>query len=172
VQIGTLSKALANMGGYVAGSRSLVDYLRNRARSFIYSTALPPSVLAASLAALKLIGSQEGTERRKTLWENVYYLREGLSEMGFRLLKSETHILPLLIGEATPTLALAERLLHEGVFAPAIRPPTVPQGKCRLRISLMATHSQEQLKQALIALGKVGKELRLLKRNRDAKEWE
>lgn len=156
VQVGTLSKALANLGGYVAGSRVLIDYLRNRARTFIYSTALPPSVLAASLAALRLIGGEEGRCRRQALWANARYLREGLARLGYPHPEGETHILPLLIGEAEATLQLAEGLLQEGIYAPAIRPPTVPPGKSRLRLSLMSTHTRAQLDWALEALERVG----------------
>ena len=160
LQIGTLSKTLGNLGGYVVGTERLVDYLRHKARSFIYSTAPPPSILAGSLAALALIESQP--QLRQQLWARVNYFRQALLELGFDLMDSQGHIIPILVGDLEKTSAFAQGLLEQGVYTPAIRPPTVPEGKCRLRISLMATHTSAQLERALLALKNVGQRLRII----------
>jgi glycine C-acetyltransferase/8-amino-7-oxononanoate synthase len=160
IQIGTLSKALGNLGGYVVGPEKLVDYLRNRARSFIYSTALPPSILAGSLAALRLVENQP--QLREKLWARVNYFRRELLALGFNLMDSEAHIIPILVGDLEKTMAFAQGLLDCGIYTPAIRPPTVPEGKCRLRISLMATHTFAQLEKALQALKNVGQRLNII----------
>jgi 8-amino-7-oxononanoate synthase len=160
IQIGTLSKALGNLGGYVVGTEKLVDYLRNRARSFIYSTALPPSILAGSLAALELIENQP--QLRQKLWARVNYFRRALLELGFNLMDSQAHIIPILVGDLEKTMAFAQGLLDFGIYTPAIRPPTVPEGKCRLRISLMATHTFEQLEKVLQVLKNVGRRLNII----------
>lgn len=160
IQVGTLSKALGNLGGYVVGTERLVDYLRNKARSFIYSTAPSPSILAGSLAALDLIETQP--QLRQDLWARVNYFRQVLLEPGFDLMDSQGHIIPILVGELEKTMAFAQGLLAQGIYTPAIRPPSVPEGKCRLRISLMATHTFEQLEKALIALKNVGQQLRII----------
>lgn len=148
INMGTLSKALASMGGYVAGSFELVDYLRNKARSFIYSTALPPAAVAAAKAAIEVIEKENPAEK---LWQNVALYKNGLNEMGFEI-RSETQIVPILTGEAEKTMQAAEELERLGVCALGIRPPTVPKGKGRIRTSLMATHSERDIKAALDAL--------------------
>jgi 8-amino-7-oxononanoate synthase len=160
IQMGTLSKALGNLGGFVVGSDNLVAYLRNKARSFIYSTALPPAVLAGSLASLELLNSQP--QLRHQLWERVNYFRTGLEELGFNLMDSQAHIIPILVGDLKKTVVFSQSLLEQGVYTPAIRPPTVPEGKCRLRISLMATHTYDQLDQALLALKNAGQSLKII----------
>lgn len=148
ISMGTLSKALASMGGYVAGSYELIDYLRNSARSFIYSTALPPPAVAAAKAAIEVI---EKENPAKKLWQNVALYKRGLEEMGFEI-TSETQIIPLLTGEAGKTMQAAEELERLGVYALGIRPPTVPEGMGRIRTSLMATHSERDINEALYAL--------------------
>lgn len=160
IQMGTLSKALGNLGGYVVGTERLVDYLRNKARSFIYSTAPSPSILAGSLAALDLIETQP--QLRQELWARVNYFRQVLLEAGFDLMDSQGHIIPILVGEVEKTMAFAQGLLAQGIYTPAIRPPSVPEGKCRLRISLMATHTFEQLEKALTALKNIGQRLKII----------
>lgn len=147
IQIGALSKAVGGVGAFVAGSKSLIDLLINRARGFIFTTALPPGTLAAASAAIDIIRSNP--EYRYRLFANVRSLRTGLSEAGFQLLPNETHILPLIIGEAKTTTQFADTLLSKGVFAPAIRPPTVPAGTSRLRITPTASHTHEELEKAL-----------------------
>ena len=139
VQIGTLSKALGSLGGYVAGSATLIDFLRNRAPSWIYTTALSPADTAAAQEAIKLIKSE--TTRREQLWQNIDYLKQELS--GLNLLPSESPLLCIEFKNPQAALAKAQKLLEAGIFAPAIRPPTVPTS--RIRLSLMATHERSHL---------------------------
>jgi 8-amino-7-oxononanoate synthase len=147
IQMGTLGKALGGFGAYVAGSSALRDLLINRCRSFIFTTALPPAVMAMALAAIDLVRNEP--QRRAALWENCRRLKQGLSGLGFELGASESPILPLIIGEADKCMKFSEKLLANGVFAQGIRPPTVPPGTSRLRITLMATHSAAQIERAL-----------------------
>ena len=149
IQMGTMSKAIGGLGGYVAGSRMLIDLLINRARSFIFSTGLPPATLAAASAAIDVMRSTP--ELRYRLFSNTRRLTTALSEAGFQCLSTETQILPLILGSAEVTSQFAEMLLDYGVYAPAIRPPTVPEGTGRLRISVMATHTPEDMEAAIDA---------------------
>ena len=149
VQMGTLGKALGGFGAYIAGSRGLRELLINRCRSFIFTTALPPAVMAMAMAALDLVKREP--ERRQALWNNCRSLKEGLRSLGFELGASESPILPLIIGDATECMRFSEKLLESGVFAQGIRPPTIPPGTSRLRITLMATHTREQIERALAA---------------------
>ena len=158
--MGTLGKALGTSGAYVAGPQSLIDYLLNTARSFIYSTAPPPGTAAASVAALELL--QAEPERRARLWDNRNYFHTGLKALGFRLADSQSPIIPVLIGEPRHALALAERLLELGVYAPAIRPPTVPKETSRIRTTVSSEHTREQLDAVLGAFRQAGQELRLI----------
>jgi 8-amino-7-oxononanoate synthase len=150
VQMGTLGKALGGFGAYVAGSRALRELLINRCRSFIFTTALPPTVMAMALAAIDLVGREP--ERRENLFNNYCSLKEGLRSLGFSLGGSDSPIVPLIIGDAEKTMRFSERLLEKGVFVQGIRPPTVPPGTSRLRITLMATHTPEQIEKALAGL--------------------
>jgi len=152
VQIGTFSKALGGLGGFVAGSRLVVDYIINRARSLIYSTGLPPSVLASNLMAIKIV--RQEPERRKKLTLLSQQLVSGLESLGFSIQKGPSPIFPLIIGDKQETLELSHFLWDEGIIVPAIRPPTVPEGKSRLRISLSALHSSEQVEKLLECLGR------------------
>ena len=147
IQMGTLGKALGGFGAYVAGSRGLCDLLINRCRSFIFTTSLPPAVMAMALAAIDLVQSEP--QRRAALRSNCQKLKQGLRGLGFELGKSESPILPLIVGDAARCMALSAALLDRGVFAQGIRPPTVPVGTSRLRITSMATHSNEQIDRAL-----------------------
>ncbi|MFZ5643710.1 MAG: 8-amino-7-oxononanoate synthase [Bacillota bacterium] len=156
VQMGTLSKALGNCGAYVAGNPELIDYLRNKARSFIFSTSLPPAVVGASIAAVKIL--ERHPEIIKKLWANADYLRAGLKNLGYSVLSDETPIIPILTRDESRTLQLGMSLLDKGVFAPAIRPPTVPPGTCRIRVTVMASHSTDDLDEALDAFEKAGRE--------------
>ncbi|MGE0681297.1 MAG: 8-amino-7-oxononanoate synthase [Candidatus Binatia bacterium] len=160
IHMGTLGKALGGFGAYVAGSRELIAWLINRARSFIYTTGIPPAVAASALAALDLVDHEP--ERRQQLWRNAAFLQHGLEKLGYKLGPTQSPILPVIIGDARPTMALAEALLRRGVFAHGIRPPTVPEGTSRLRVTPMATHSHEQLTRALAAFAAAGKELGIL----------
>jgi 8-amino-7-oxononanoate synthase len=147
IQMGTLSKAVGGLGGYVAGSADLINFLVNRARSFIFTTGLPPATLAGASAALDVIRSTP--ELRRRLSSNVLLLKNALLEKGFQLLPSETQILPLILGAADVASRFAEVLLSRGVYAPAIRPPTVPEGTSRLRLSVIASHTPEDLEIAV-----------------------
>lgn len=149
IVMGTLSKAVGSLGGYVAGSRTLIDFLRNRARTYIFDTSLPASSLAASQAAIDIIEFEP--ERRKYLWYLIEKFKSGLKNIGLELLTSHSAVIPVLIGEAQPTLDFARLLRENGVFTPAVRPPSVPPGKCRIRATLMATHEEEHIELALRA---------------------
>jgi len=155
--VGTLGKALGGYGAYVCGSRELTDFLINTARPFIFSTAPPPPAVAAACAALDLL--DEGPRRIERLRDNAAALREGLRSEGLNPIGAETQIVPLLVGEADDAMALCERLLREGVFAQAIRPPTVPPGTCRLRLTVMATHRIDDLRRAARLIGRAAHEL-------------
>lgn len=145
LQMGTLGKALGCAGAYLAADRAVIDTLINRSRSFIFSTSLPPAVPAAALAALQLVDSAEGARLRQDLERNRRCFAERLQKGGCDLLGSQTQIIPVLTGEPAPTMAAAARLLAGGVFIQGIRPPTVPAGRCRLRATLMAQHSEAEL---------------------------
>jgi 8-amino-7-oxononanoate synthase len=157
IHMGTFSKALGSLGGYIAGDRRLIDYLHNRARSFIYSTALPPPVLGAIRAALRIV--REEPERRINLLENAAKFRRGLQAAGFDTLGSETQIIPVLVGKNEPTLKFAAALRERGLMAVALRPPTVPPGQARVRFSLSAAHGAEDLAQALETIVDTGREM-------------
>lgn len=156
IQMGTLSKALGSFGAYIAGSRDLIDYLVNKARSFIYTTALPPSVCVSSLAALKIL--EEKPELVSQLKKNAVYFREGMNGLGYSIPDGETPIIPLILGNPDTTMGVAQSLFDEGVYVQGIRPPTVPDGTSRLRITMMATHTKKELDLSLRAFEKVRKE--------------
>lgn len=149
VIMGTLGKALGGYGAFVAGSRKLIDFLVNTSRSFIFSTALPPPVVAAALAALDVVEADASLPEK--LQANAAYLRRGLISMGYDTSRSESHIIPVVLGDASHTLEMSQFLLSEGVLAVAIRPPTVPAGKSRIRVGVMANHTQADLDFALQA---------------------
>jgi 8-amino-7-oxononanoate synthase len=159
VQMGTLGKALGGFGAYVAGSKALRELLINRCRSFIFTTALPPAVMAMALAALDLLRKEP--ERRQSLRNNCELLRAGLKSLGYSVGNSRSQILPLMIDDATQCMQFCETLLQRGVFAQGIRPPTVPVGTSRLRITLMATHTREHIDRALHAFNEAARELRI-----------
>ena len=144
IHVGTLSKAVAGLGGYVSGKRVMIDLLINRCRPFIFTTGLPPSVIAAATKAIELITTQP--ERRQRLLSHANYLRVQLSQLGFSVPFGETQILPVIVGNSFQTKQLADQLLELGVFAPAIRPPTVPPNTARLRLCPIATHTQHEIK--------------------------
>lgn len=155
VQIGTLSKAIGSLGGFVAGSRELVDWILNAAHTFVYTTALPPAVVAAARAALAVMRAEP--ERRARLWSNAETLRGALKRVGFRVATSASPILPVLVGDANAAVRLADALLERGVLIPAIRPPTVPEGTARLRVTTMATHTDGDLEEAAAAFAAAGR---------------
>lgn len=153
VQVGTLSKALGSLGGYIAGSAALIDFLRNRAASWIYTTALSPADTAAALSAVKII--QQEPERRQQLWHSVDYLKQLLSQQlpKVKLLPSESPILCFQLESAADALKVGKKLITSGIFAPAIRPPTVPTS--RIRLSVMATHEPVHIERLVAALSQV-----------------
>ena len=153
IQMGTLGKGLGCYGAFVAGSRELIDYLVNTARSFIYTTAPPPAFAAAAMAALEVLEGDEGQALVARLAENRQRFAEGLATLGISVPDAPTPILPVPVGSAEATVAMSEALLKQNVLAPAVRPPTVPEGTGRLRCTVMATHTAEQLDQALEAIG-------------------
>jgi glycine C-acetyltransferase len=162
IHMGTFGKALGSFGAYAAASSEIVDYLVNRARSFIFSTALPPAVASASIAALDLVVSPEGTELRNKLAENSTFFRSTLRTHGFNTMGSETHIIPVFVGDAAPTMEFSRQLLAEGIFVQGIRPPAVPAGSCRLRCTVMATHTVKDLSRAAEVMAKIGRRLGII----------
>jgi glycine C-acetyltransferase len=161
VQVGTLSKAIGVLGGYVCGSKSLIDYLYHRARPFLFSTSHPPAVAAACLIAFDVL--EEEPERIERLWTNTKRFKAGLARLGFNTGASETPITPIFVGEADLAMRFSDRLFARGVFAQGIGYPTVAKGKARLRTIVTATHTDEDLDQALTILGDVGRELGVLR---------
>lgn len=153
VQMGTLGKALGVFGAYVTGDEGLIAYLIQRCRSFIFTTALPPALAAASIRALELV--DEEPWRRERLWKNRERLVSGLQALGFDTMGSETPIIPVRLGGVAEADRAAARLLEQGIYAPAIRPPTVPPGECRLRLSVSAGHSEEDLEAVLLAFSRL-----------------
>jgi 8-amino-7-oxononanoate synthase len=155
IQMGTLGKALGSFGAYIAGSEDLIQYLVNKTRSLLYTTALPPSVCGSALAALKILG--ERPELVSQLRNNASYFRKGMRDLGYPISESGTPILPLILRDPFVTMNMARSLFDEGVYVQGIRPPTVPEGTSRLRITLMASHTREQLDFGLRAFKKIGK---------------
>jgi glycine C-acetyltransferase len=159
-QIGTLSKAIGVVGGYVAGTQQLIDWLKVRARPFLFSTSLTPGDSAACIEAINIM--TESTEKVEKLWENGKYLKQGLKNLGFNIGHSETPITPCIIGGETLTQQFSRRLMEEGVYAKSITFPTVPKGTGRVRNMPTAAHSKEMLDQVLSVYEKVGKELGII----------
>ncbi|PKR84750.1 glycine C-acetyltransferase [Heyndrickxia camelliae] len=159
-QIGTLSKAIGVVGGYVAGRKNLIDWLKVRSRPFLFSTAVTPADAAAATKAVELLMSS--TELNDRLWENGNYLKEGLKNLGFNIGNSETPITPCIIGEEKATQEFSKRLYEEGVYAKSIVFPTVPQGTGRVRNMPTAAHTKEMLDKAIFIYEKVGKEMGLI----------
>jgi 8-amino-7-oxononanoate synthase len=153
--MGTLSKALGAAGGYLVGPDSLLQFLINTSRAFLYTTAPPPGVAAAALAALRVIEAEPS--RRASLWKNREHFLAGLHRLGFRTTATVSPIIPILIGDAERAVLFAKHLLDEGVYAPAIRPPTVPRSTSRIRTTVTADHTTEQLDEALAAFERAGR---------------
>jgi 8-amino-7-oxononanoate synthase len=153
LQMGTLGKALGTFGAFVAGSRPMIELLLNTARSFIYTTALPPPVVAAAAAALSIACTE--AERRQRLHDNAGYLQRAFEQLGLRAGAPRSHILPVLIGDSERAVRISERLLTAGVFVQGIRPPTVPAGTARLRVTPISTHTPEDLALAVEAFRRV-----------------
>ena len=165
IQVGTLSKAIGALGGYVCGSRDFIDFLYHRARPFLFSTSHPPSVAASCIAAFDLL--EQETERIDKLWENTRYWKKELGLLGFDIggrttPASETPITPIIIGDGKLTMDFSRELFKEGVMGTGIAFPTVPEGKARIRTIMTATHTREQLAQALAVLKRVGKRMGII----------
>src|SRR5277367_3953602 len=162
IQVGTLSKAIGAMGGYVAGSRDLIDFLYLRARPFLFSTSHPPATVAACQAAFTLLDSPEGERLVKKLWANTKMFKRELKKRGFQFKVSETPIIPIHVGDAAKAFEFSKKLFEAGVFAPAVGFPTVAEGKARLRAIVSATHKREQLLRAADILAEVAKPLGII----------
>ena len=165
VQVGTLSKAIGALGGYVCGSRDLIDFLYHRARPFLFSTSHPPSVAATCIAAFEVL--EQEPERMDRLWENTRFWKKELANLGFNIggtntPASETPITPIIIGDGRVTMEFSRELFKEGVFGTGIVFPTVPEGKARIRTIMTATHTQDELGHALEVLNRVGKRMGIL----------
>jgi glycine C-acetyltransferase len=160
VQVGTLSKAIGALGGYVAGSQSLIEFLYHRARPFLFSTSHPPSVAATCIAALDVLEHEPQWIER--LWANTRIFKAGLEALGFNVGISESPITPVIVGDGALAMTLSDKLFNAGVFAQGIGFPTVPQGKARVRTIVTATHTQEELQFALDAFQRVGSELGII----------
>jgi glycine C-acetyltransferase len=160
VQVGTLSKAMGALGGYVAGSRPLIEFLHHRARPFLFSTSHPPSVAAACLGALDVLEQEPGLIER--LWDNTRFFKAGLQDAGFDIGVSESPITPVMVGDAGTAMTLSDRLFERGVFAQGIAFPTVAKDKARVRTIVTATHTREDLQYALDAFTAVGADLGIL----------
>jgi len=162
IQVGTLSKAIGVLGGYVCGSRDLIEFLYHRARPFLFSTSHPPAVAAACLAAFDVL--EQEPERIQSLWDNTKYFKQNLIQAGFDTGMSETPITPIMVGDAKSAHQFSASLFEEGVLATGIGFPTVPEGKARVRTIVTATHTHEQLDRALDILTRVGRRLGLLRK--------
>jgi len=160
IQVGTLSKAMGALGGYVAGSRALIEFLYHRARPFLFSTSHPPAVAASCLAAVDIL--EQEPEIIDRLWENTRFFKTGLVKLGFNTGLSESPITPVIAGEGSLAMKLSDRLFQAGVFAQGLAFPTVARDKARVRTIVTAAHTREQLQFALDAFAKVGRELGLI----------
>ena len=154
---GTFSKSLASIGGFVAASKSIINFLRHHSRPLIFTASLPPSNTAGVLAALQVL--QEDTERREQLWANTRRLQAGFRALGFDTGPSETPIVPILIGPLDQTLIMWRQVFDAGIFTNPVVPPAVPPSQCRLRTSVMATHTAEQIDFSIETIGRIGREL-------------
>ena len=160
IQVGTLSKAIGALGGYVCATRDTIEYLYHRARPFLFSTSHPPSVAASCIAAFEVL--EEEPQLIDQLWANTRFFKEGLQKLGFNTGMSETPITPVIVGDAALAHELSRQLFQEGVFAQSIGFPTVPRGKARIRTIVTATHTREQLTRALQTLEGVGRKLGII----------
>jgi glycine C-acetyltransferase len=162
IQVGTLSKAIGAMGGYVCGSRELIDFLYHRARPFLFSTGHPPSVIATCQAAFALLDSADGEKLLKKLWANTKFFQRRLKKLGFSTGATQTPITPIHVGEGARTFEFSRRLYDAGVYIPAVGFPTVPEGKARLRAMVTATHKRADLERAAAIIAEVGHSLGLV----------
>jgi glycine C-acetyltransferase len=163
IQVGTLSKAIGVMGGYVCGSRDLIDFLYLRARPFLFSTSHTPATAAACMAAFTVLDSPEGEKLVKKLWKNTKTFKRELKKRGFQFKVSETPIVPIHVGDAAKAFEFSQKLFEAGVFAPAVGYPTVAEGKARLRAILSAGHKKDQLVRAADIMAEIGKPLGIIR---------
>lgn len=159
--MGTFSKSMASVGGFIAGDETVIDYIKHRARTMIFSAAPPPASVAAALATVEIM--EREPERRARLWENARFFSEGLRSLGLDTAGSQTPVVPIVVGEDHVALAMVQRLHDEGVFVNCVLSPATPPGRALIRTSLMATHTREQLTRALEAIEKVGRELSVIR---------
>jgi 8-amino-7-oxononanoate synthase len=159
--MGTFSKSMASVGGFIAGDETVVDYIKHRARTLIFSAAPPPASVAAALATVEIM--EREPERRTKLWENARFFSDGLRSLGLDTAGSQTPVVPVVVGEDDAALAMVQRLHEEGVFVNCVLSPATPPGRALIRTSLMATHTRDQLTRALEAIEKVAKELQLVR---------
>ncbi|MEE8201747.1 MAG: glycine C-acetyltransferase [Candidatus Acidoferrales bacterium] len=162
IQVGTLSKAIGSMGGYICGSRDLIEFLYHRGRPFLFSTSHPPSVTATCMAAFSLLDSPAGEKLIKKLWSNTKFFKRRLKRLGFNTGESQTPITPIIVGEAAKAHEFSRELFQEGVFAQGIGYPTVPKGKARIRTIVTATHKRKDLEEALDILERVARRLGII----------
>jgi glycine C-acetyltransferase len=165
IQVGTLSKAIGAIGGYVCGSRDLIEFLYHRARPFLFSTSHPPSVTATCIAAIEVLENEP--ELIEQLWANTRYFKKELGHLGFNIggentPASETPITPIIVGDGKLTMEFSRELFSQGVMATGIAFPTVPEGKARIRTIMTATHTREQMDKALETLGRVAKRMGII----------
>jgi len=160
IQVGTLSKAMGALGGYVAGSKNLIEFLYHRARPFLFSTSHPPSVTASCIAALDILENEPQIIDR--LWDNTRFFKKGLEDLGFNTGLSQSPVTPVIAGDGAKAMQLSDRLFAEGVFAQGIAFPTVARDKARVRTIVTAAHSKDELQFALDKFKKVGHELGLI----------
>jgi glycine C-acetyltransferase len=160
IQVGTLSKAIGALGGYVAGNANLIEFLYHRARPFLFSTSHPPAVVLACMAAIDVLLEEPQIIER--LWENTRFFKEGLQGLGFNTGLSESPITPVIAGDGAKAMLLSDKLFERGVFAQGIAFPTVARDKARVRTIVTATHSREDLQYALDAFAAVGREIGLI----------
>jgi 7-keto-8-aminopelargonate synthetase-like enzyme len=159
--MGTFSKSLATVGGFIAGRADVIDYIRHEARAQIFSAAPPPASIAAVIKALEIV--EREPERRKNLWENARFMKREFETLGFDTGLSESPVIPLVIGEDLDAYAMTRKLQDRGVFANPVVSPAVPKGRAMMRTSYMATHTAEHLEQALEAFAAVGREMGVIR---------
>ncbi|HEY3122917.1 MAG TPA: pyridoxal phosphate-dependent aminotransferase family protein [Thermoanaerobaculia bacterium] len=159
--MGTFSKSLASVGGFIAGDATIIDYIKHKARTMIFSAAPPPASVAAALATLNIIEGEP--ERRASLWQNTLFFREGLKSLGLDTGNSQTPVVPIVVGEDAVALEMVQRLHEAGVFVNCVLSPATPPGRALIRTSLMATHTREQLARSLEAIEKVGRHVGLVR---------
>lgn len=159
VMMGTFSKAFGGIGGFIAGNKDLIDYLRVTARTYIFSAPIPPAIAAGLVESIKIVSSDNA--RREKLWENIKYIRSKLEQLGFNIL-GETNIIPLVVGEEKKAISFSRDLLSKNIFLPCVRWPAVPEKQARLRITVMATHTKEHIDQLLNALEITGKKISII----------